>query len=228
MGFILDFVVLLIAFSTILTCWRRGFIRSLWEMGKTLISFGCAWLFGRSVGKLIATKFFNNIITKLILNNFLKQGISDVSSLSGGVSEPLKKLLKVCGINAEEMIAEAFENADTIDGVAESMALPISAAVSNLIGFVVTFVVVYFVLWLLVILLDKVLSLPVLKGINRFLGACFGLVCSIIIVIIFVAVVKAIAYCGVALGGDGVLMNLIDNSFIFKYFSNMKLLIMLN
>ena len=228
MGFILDLILLFIAFSTIFTCCRRGFVRSLWEMGKTLISFGCAWLFGRYVGELIATKFFDNLITKLILNNFLRQGISDVSSLAYGVPEPLKKLLKVCGINAEEMMSEALENADTIDGVAESMALPISAVISNLIGFVITFIIVYFVLWLLVITLDKVLSLPVLKGINRVLGAGLGLVCSVITVIIFVAVVKAIAYCGVALGGDGVLMNFIDDSCIFKYFSNLKLLIMLN
>ena len=228
MAFILDLILLLIAFYTIFSCCKRGFVRSMWEMGKTLISFGCAWLFGKFAGEFIATKYLDNLITKLILNNFLQQGVSDVSSLTYSISEPMRKLLQVCGINSEEIMSEAFENADTINGVAESIALPISAVISNLIGFIVVFVIAYFVLWGLVIILDKVVSLPVLKGVNRFLGACLGLVCSIIIVILFVAVVKAIAYCGVALGGKGILMNLMDDSCIFKYFSNLKLLIVLN
>ena len=228
MAFVLDLIGLLIAFCTIFACCKRGFVRSMWEMGKTLISFGCAWLFGKHAGEFIATKYLDNLIAKLLLNNFLQQGASDVSSLTYSISEPLEKLLQICGINAEEMMSEAFENADTIEGVAESLALPISEVISNLIGFIVTFVIAYFVLWLLVIILDKVVSLPVLKGLNRLLGACLGLVCSIMVVILFVAVVKAIAYCGVTLGGKGVLMNLIDDSCIFKYFSNLKLMIMLN
>ena len=197
-------------------------------MGKTLISFGCAWLFEKIVGNYIAVKWLDNLLTKLILNTFYRQGASDVSSLTCVISEPLEKLLKVCGINVEETISKAVENADDIENVAESIALPISVAISNLIGFVISFIIVYFALWLLVIILDKLVALTILKGINRLLGALFGVVCAVIVVIIFVAVVKAIAYCGVVLGGEGVLMNLMDDSCVFKYLSNLKLLIMFN
>lgn len=226
MGFILDIILLLIACSTIITCYRRGFVRSLWETGKTSVSFVCAWLFRKSIGEFIAVKFLDKWLTKLIFNNFARQDISDASSLTYEISEPLKKLMKVCGADADEIISGAISSNETVYDAAESIALPISAVISNLLGFVVAFIVVYFILWLVVILLDKVVSLPILNGVNRFLGACFGVACAAIFVIMCVFVVKVIAYCCVALGGKGILMKLIDGSRIFNFLSDLRLYVM--
>ena len=228
MGFILDLILLLIAFSTIFSCYKRGLVRSLWETGKTSISFVLALLLRKAIGEFVATKCLNKLIAKLIINNFLRQGISDVTLLPHELSSPLEKLLQVCGVDTEKIISEAVARNETVYDVAESMALPISSVISNLVGFVIAFIIAYFVLWLVVMLLDKVVSLPVLNGVNRLLGACFGVVCAVVFVIMCVFVVKVIAYFGVALGGKGILMQFIDDSYIFEIFSNLRLFVMFN
>ncbi len=226
MGILLDLIILVIVFGTIWTCYRRGFVQSLWEMGKTLISFVCALLAGHYIGRFIATKYFDKLFTRLFLNKLLQE---ESSSWIHTMPNALKKLMNICGVDIDRILLDTVDNTATIDTVAESMALPISSVISNLIGYVVAFIVSYFVFWLILMMLNKIAMLPGIKIINKALGACFGCVCAAIFVIIYVLAVRAIAYCGVALGGDGVVMALIDDSYLFKFISNMKLLnLMLN
>ena len=228
MGIILDLIILVIVVFTVVKCFKSGFVTSVWEAGKTVLSWGSALLFGGRLGDFFAEKYFDKVITNIVANKLSNINVYDIPSAIYELPEPLKRLMQICGVDIHEIVSDASSVANTIEDAAEAIALPISAVISNLIGYVVAFLGAYFIFLLIVTLLNKIASLPKLKQVNRVFGGCFGVVCSIVFVIMYVVATNTIAYIAVVVFDNDFIMNMIDSSYIFKFLSNIQLLNILN
>ena len=225
MGIVLDAIILLIVFFTVSRCFKKGFVTSVWEAGKNVLAIGIAWLLGKRIGGFLATNYFDDAIIKIITDKLSAQ---NTSSAIYDFIDPLKKLMQACKIDIDDIILKLSVNTHTVDDIAEAIALPISEVISNLIGYAVAFCGAYLIFWAVVILLNKLMVFPKLKQINGIFGGCFGVLCSTVFVIMFVVVTKIIAYCATVIWGNDYIMNLIDSSYIFKFISDIQLLIILN
>ena len=83
---------------------------------------------------------------------------------------------------AAEAGSDAVHQALADSGVYQAMAQKITHFIISLIACIVTYVVVYLVLHIILNVLDLVVKLPVLKGINRFMGMLAGGVKGFLIV----------------------------------------------
>ncbi len=216
MSYILDIALLLIIVLTIYVYYKRGFVRAVLGFGKTLLSYICAAAFGRLVGEYLAEKFFDKNITDIVYNTLEKNTFDN--SLDNGISPTFLKMAEKCGVDVESIIANA-EGREWIPDLADTIGGAISGVVSVLAGYILVFVVAYLVFLLGTFILETLVELPVLRTLNRLLGTCVGCLCSIVFAFLFVWCIKVIIYYVAASGERSSVLEMIDKTYLFKFFS---------
>jgi len=181
------------------------------------LSFICSAVFGRALGDALADSYFDKKITDMIYNTLLKH---EASVDADKIPSSLVLLAEKCGVDVESIL-KTSEAQDWQQNFASQAGTAISSVVSMLLGYVLVFVIAYLVFLIGSFILESIVELPVLRTINRLLGICLGAMCSIIFVFLFVFLVKVIIYCAVASGDRGAVLEMIEKTYLFKFFSGL-------
>ena len=200
MSIVLDLILLAIFVIAVISCWRRGFVRSLMR-------------FVSLIGAIIITRIFYPVVSGFLHDNLFFGKISgyirsvferDVGSTGKSVSDLFSELpeffVKFLNRFSTQQNAEGFYNHNpnaTPTQLSDYMAEPISRTISNVVAIVGLFLVSYILLKLLTLLIDRLVSIPLLNGLNHGLGIVFGVVLGIALVwvasILFHALVPKLA-----------------------------------
>lgn len=180
---ILDIIVIAIILISVFIGYKVGAARALFSLIGSIVSFLLAVLLGRYLTTLIYDGYIKSSIVKSISDSLT---INTQSALSQESLPPFVRFaLNFTGNSFESTAVDTFSDAPDI--IANGIEVGIRPIVTSVLSFALTgilFLIIYFLFrFLLLKLLLSVFKLPVLRGINRLLGA----VCSLITSVLFIS-----------------------------------------
>ena len=192
------FVVIAVIFITIGV--RKGFIKSLIQSAKLLITIVVTYF----VGPITSTFLKDGLIYPSVYDAFYKKADELYTSVGGsidafrqGIADFLKFVPEFL-LNAEkrEAILEdlAQKSAETgtagVESIAADIANPVADVSSAVLGYVLTFVLALILVTVLAWLLNEIADrVSIFGAVNSILGGVFGALKGIIILMIFAAII---------------------------------------
>ena len=162
----------------------RGFIKIVFSLLAMIITLAVVSVAAPRITTYIEENTeLDERITEKCLEHVEKNAQDRLDLEAQEKSEETRQQLEENGISGGELDALMDKAAEAgSDAVHQAMAQKITHFIISLIACIVTYVVVYLVLHIILNVLDLVVKLPVLKGINRFMGMLAGGVKGFLIV----------------------------------------------
>ena len=193
---ILDILFVLVAAIFIAVGVKRGFIKSLIQSAKLLLTIVATYFLGSPVAAFIREKF---VFQKVYDFWFAKiDGIYQQANSSLNVEEFRATVesapdFLLAPEKKAEILASLSEESGTamVESVSNSLANPVADVISGIIGYALTFVVAFIVLTVAAWLLTKIAErFAIIGTANRILGGVFGAVLGAIVLMIVAVIVK--------------------------------------
>ncbi len=230
----LDIIIIAIILFTVIRGAKRGFISTVFDFCKFIVSVILAFVFKDRVSEyIINTEIFASAkesvtqsLTKALSN--AGENISSADMLTAFEKENagLVRLIEAFGGSldkARQWIENmADESGNVAELAAEYIIEPASKVCSQVIAFIAIFVVSLIVLALLQKLLNLIFELPVLKQVNKTGGFLIGIVCAFFYVSLFCAAVAPLL-SNSELFGIEIPESLVENTVLFKFFTENNL-----
>lgn len=191
---ILDILFVLVAAIFIAVGVKRGFIKSLIQSAKLLLTIVATYFLGSPVAAFIREKF---VFQKVY--DFWFEKINGIYQSTSATTEELRATVESAPdfLLAPEKKAEILSSlseesgAAMVETVSNNLATPISDVISNIIGYALTFVLAFVVLTVAAWLLTKIAErFTVIGTANRILGGAFGAVVGVFVLMIIAVIVK--------------------------------------
>lgn len=201
---ILDILFIVIAAIFIAVGVKRGFIKSLIQSAKLILTIVITYFLGSPVATFLKEKFIfkgiydfwygkiDGIYQSANASLDTEKFRSNIESVPDFLLNPDKK--------AEILEATSEEaGAAMVESVSNSIANPMADVVSNILGYVLTFVLAFVVLTIVAWLLTKIADRIAFIGTaNRILGGVFGALVGVIVLTIIAAIIGFIDVNGAA------------------------------
>ena len=232
MGYVVDFIIVVIAVCVIINAWKKGFIQSVAGLVTGVVSFIAAYAFTPVLGDFIYKSFALDTLSAGIEKTIgslsrTDAGKFDLSSMFSEMPDALKQIIERYSVDSDklgEMCAGVTEGTEkTVEKLSEYIAAPIADTLSSAAAFIAIFVCSLIVLKLVVFVIDLIFKLPVLNSTNKTLGLLFG-VCEALILAVLISSVSAAVIT--ALGSvDPVTFGaqIVEDSYIMKTLSSLDL-----
>lgn len=216
----IDVFFILVFVLTVLTGYLRGFAVSLISLLRFAIAVPLAFYTSSKYSYIIYQKIIQVRATELISEKV--NSTIDFNSISASIRESADSLPFVLKNSVDLSFLEGLSSgsSDLTSQIVNNIVEPVAIAVIKIIIFVLTIVLFYVITWIIILLVKKIgkAENAPFKKTNKFLGAVFGLVKSVILIFTVAAVFEfIIEICG---SGN-------DNSFVtelksseFLYFIN--------
>ena len=220
----IDLILAVVILSVIFGSWRRGFIRSLFQLGSTLAAVVLAVVFYKELG----TYFYDSFVLAGIqprigeLLNGLTQELTaglDASAIVDALPEQIGNTAEAIGLNIEELLNSYLQNENlfSTEALCESLSASIAATVAHILAFAAIFFGALIALKLVGFVLDKVCKLPILNSANKFLGFLLGLAEALLL---GMAIAKlSVLVCNIygSLYADAACLHVEENTYIAKF-----------
>ena len=194
MGYIIDFIFVLVGLALILTCAKRGLIKSAIHFGKTILAFVFAYLFGSKLGQLVCEKWISAPVYDWVhgklegLYASAAEGFN-VESITSAfpdfvMSEDVKASLQSTSGSGEQLLND----------MTDAIATPAATVISNVIGYVGVFLISIILLSIAALLLTKLVEhISFLNTVNTVLGGILGLLIAVTVLFVAASAIKFVA-----------------------------------
>lgn len=217
MPLVLDILFVLIAAIFIIVGVKRGFIKSLIQSAKLLLSIVAMYFLGSHMAAFLREQFIFKGVYDFVygkVDGLYKEATASLNTDELLASFPEFLLNDEVRANIENATSEESGTA-LVESVTNSIANPVSDVFSNILGYALTFVLALIVLsiaaWFLTKLADRI---TFIGKINRILGGVWGALMGIIILFMIASVIKFL--------GTG--SPLYDETVVVKFFGDSILL----
>lgn len=185
---IIDVLIVFSVVAMIWLGWKSGFLLKIVEMASSLFGLIASLLLARPFSNLL-DQWFGEGLEERIRTNFLEQS----PSLSQNVTEPnLRQALE--DLSMPDFIKDLISNSIDYDTVTASIIDAITPLFKTMILLVIAFVSLFIgsmiVFFFLKILSRMVTKIPVIKQIDKVLGALFGLFKVTIIIYVLLLILS--------------------------------------
>ena len=216
LALVLDLLFVLVAALFIFVGVRKGFIKSLIQSAKLILTTVITYFLGSPVAAFIKETF---VFPKVYASWYERiNGVYQQANESLNIDEFRTTIESTPDLLlAPEKKAEILESlseesgAALVESVSTSIANPIAGAISNIIGYALTFIVTLVLLtvaaWLLTKIADRV---SVIGTANRILGGVFGAMLGTIVLVLVAVIIGFIDAEG-AVYPDTVIVKLLGN-----------------
>jgi uncharacterized membrane protein required for colicin V production len=195
-GIILDVVIVAIIALTVYSCYKKGLV----NLAVGLIAV---------VAAIVLSIMFYKPITNLVIE---KTSLDE--TIENKLNETFGEQVKFMGI-ASYLETEADNIVNGTQNETEYVVASVMAEKTvSLIVFIAIFTIVRVVLFALTFVADAITSLPILKQIDDVGGIVYGLVKSLLIIYVVLAVVSVI----VSLTANTSITEVISSSYVTKFF----------
>lgn len=207
MAYVWDGLLILILVVAILIGRKRGFAKMLVRVVGSVLALVVAF----SLSDQIAGGIFDSFLAKGIKEGIVAQ-VPDLSpdSIEEGVSAALDKmpgyvttLMKQQNIDTKTLashVADSFRttsDASPAETVAETIVTqavrPLTVLLLRVICFLVLLILLMILVRVLARLVDRFFTLPVLRGVNRVLGAALGALQGVLLILVATALLQIVA-----------------------------------
>lgn len=202
MAYIIDGVVILIFLLAIVIGSKRGFIKTM----SGVLSFAAALVVAMLLKGAVAELVYNLAVEPPLLASLEEQlagvgtEIQNLENAFNSLPGLVKNLLVQVGVQDVDSLTQTMKLgadgslAQSIADVVRSVVMPVLEAVCML----VLFILAHIVASLLLRVLDVLAKLPLLKQVNKSLGAVAGIISGVLWVLLAVSVVQIVAALGSA------------------------------
>lgn len=219
---ILDIVVIAIFAVCIIYGYTKGFVRAVYGLFSSIISYIVSCIFARDFSIVIAqTPIFKSV------SGSLYESLDGIEFASGGavatneiVTDSTAELFERIGFSLDEinryvtsLVSQGVDN--VTDGVKEYVIEPVLNTFAYSIAFLIIFIGALLVLKVVCFLLDKTMSFSGLAGVNKFFGVVLGVLAALVYSMVFCLLAVAIIPY-LATNGVDISIKSIDETHLFK------------
>lgn len=225
MFFVLDVLALIIFFGTIISCYHKGFFKAFFGTIKVIVSVVVAYLFMPTLSYFFRTKFIQKTVSGAIEERVsaIVNGVADkinLQKLFADMPTEFADILNRYGADTEKLAERYGHMTDAAEenvvDLAQTIAFPVVKTISDVLSFIAIFILAFVVLTIAIKLVSLVLKLPVLSGIDKFLGFVLGLVSGAILLWVYCNVVSIGINAFNAIKPGMLGNDVVENTFIIK------------
>ncbi len=232
MGYVIDFIIVVVAVTAIMNAWKKGFIMSVSKLVTGIVSFIAAYAFTPAAAEYIYDKFALKTLSGGIAKTIgslsrTDAGKFDLSAMFSDMPDALKQIIERYSVDQGKLgkmcAGVTAGSEETVNKLSEYIAAPIAETISSAVAFIGLFLIALVVMNLAVFLIDTIFKLPVLNSTNKMLGLLFGVGEALIFAVIISSVSAAVL---TALGSvDPVTFgaHVVERSYIMKTLSSIDL-----
>ena len=221
--YIYDLVLVLLAIIFICVGRKNGALKMLFLLIGSAVAVAAATVLSSFTADFLFAGFLReellaSVVQALPDSNDLNELLASVSSKSPAVSTALALLINF-GTKTDtldSLIASAAEN--TAATIVDSFISPIVIALLQSVTFILYLIIIAFLIKLIAKSLGLVNKVPVIGGINRFVGGIFGVVFAALIVFVLTVAVRVVLASGIST--DILSEQTIQNSLVYHYVYN--------
>jgi len=226
MGIILDLIVVAIVVFFIITSAKRGFVRTLLDV----VAFFLSLYLSITFSGVLAEGAYNLFIKDAIVQT-VEESTSGLTTSLVNIEEALDSMPDFIANAAENYgvsnkgFAEFLSTADNGVGFAEHavdyVAKPIIVNALKTVLYIILFIVLCVILKFVARIVNKLFNIPIIGGLNKTLGAIFGLVKGTVIAAALCIAISII----VSLTKDGFLIftnENIESTYLFKLLASIN------
>lgn len=186
-------VALIIVFAVcIIVSMRKGFLSSLLSVVCVLLSIAAATVFSEPLAQLCYDNVLDNAVTVKVEES-LGEGLESIDqalnaeSVNQVIPDFLNEGIAKLGIDTDSVIqsleATDLSLHDIASKISQQIIRPAAIVILKIIAFILIYAVARFLLGLVAKFLSGAAKLPFLKDVNKWLGAIFGAVKGLAIVV---------------------------------------------
>lgn len=236
MSFIFDLILIVVAAAAVYRGISKGFIKSAMHFASLILAIVCVFIFTAPVAAWLEDGFIKNgvsQITKESLDSIVNAGTEqfDIDEVLADRPESLSEFADRFDFDIgdiEEYYNEFLANltrSDALEALSEKIAAPTASALSTVAAAVIIFVAVLIVCAIVTYVLDLLCRLPVLKQLNKLLGALFGVASAFVSAWAIANICVGLVYALNTIRGDIFNEAAITGSFILKLFVDFGLIL---
>ncbi|SDM68309.1 CvpA family protein [Acetanaerobacterium elongatum] len=194
---VLDGIFVLIILISVFMAWRRGFVHTVLSFlgfiaAAAVSGYYCGRVAQFFYEKVIAQPLYDSILKKVLTLVPTGEIINKVENIGDVLPGFVTALFNAAAIKTNEQISQTLSG--TAEAVArtvcDAVAAPLLLSLLSLVAFFVLFGLLMVIVNILVSVVGKVFELPVLSGINRFLGGIVGVLNGVLLCMVAAAILK--------------------------------------
>lgn len=217
----LDLICIGILVASGLIAYKRGLLKTLYGFCSTLVSAIVGYFVYPYVSRIIInnTGLMGKIKEKVIISLKLDEMTGSSNEVIQGLKLP--DFIKDILISKENQNSVIYKLLDAESGsVADYVGGTIATLIINVFTFIAVLIVVTIICHLITGLMNWVTKLPVIHSVNKIGGLVVGLVWGVLLIWLICTVLTFVS----GIQNSGKLVELIDNSSIFRLFNNSNLI----
>lgn len=208
MGIIFDIILIAIVALNIFICYKKGLVKLAVGLIAVFVSIILAVILYKPVSNLIIEKTeIDENIKNAIIENFTSEENTEEKQDDGFMKYIESYVDDTVNKTRNEIVVEASET--------------IAVKVINIGAMLGIFIIARVILILLTFVADIITGLPILKQFNEVGGVLYGIIKSLLIIYVILAILFFIVY----ITGNTTISEAIANSFITKFFYEHNLLL---
>lgn len=208
MGIIFDIILIAIVALNIFICYKKGLVKLAVGLIAVLVSIILAVILYKPVSNLIIEKTqIDENIRDAIIENFTSEENTEENKDDGFMKYIESYVDDTVNKTRNEIVIEASGT--------------IAVKVINICVMLGIFIIARVILILLTFVADIITGLPILKQFNEIGGVLYGIIKSLLIIYVILAILFFIVY----ITGNTTISDAIANSFITKFFYEHNLLL---
>ena len=211
MGIILDIILIAVILLNVIICYKKGLVKLAVGLVAVLISIILALMLYKPIS--------NIIIKNTEIDEKIKESIINTLTIENGENKENNTSDKGMMKYMQSYVDNAV-NKTKNEIVIEASEI-VSIKIINICAFLGIFIVVRILTFLLTIIADIIMSLPILKQFNKTGGIVYGVIKSLVIIYLVLAIIFAITY----ITGNTTISDAISKSYITKIFYNNNVLL---
>lgn len=236
MSFVIDLIIIVVAVTAILHGVAKGFIKSAMRFVSIILALILTSTFTPALASWLDEAYMNSQVSAVVenaLDSIVEMGSErlDFEEVLNDQPEALLSLAERFNIDISDIESyytgalDDLTESDALAALSSEIAAPTSSTISTVCAAIIIFVGTMIVGAIVALILDLLCRLPVLKQLNRTLGALFGvanaLLCAWIIANISVGLINALE----AMQGSVFNESVIESSLILKLFVDAGLIL---
>lgn len=213
----IDVILAAVILATVICAWRRGFVRSFFQLCTTVASVVIAAVFYKELGAYFYDAFIHDAIVPAMQEWIAQFGAQATTDLASLLPENVREAAESIGVDLSALAAESGVAA-SIEAFGDSFAVSLATAISQIAAFAALFFGALIVLGLICFLLDKLAKHTVLDKPNKFFGFLLGVAEAFVLGIVLSKVAASVCSAYGSVHPDFLYTEVAKNTYIAKFF----------
>lgn len=235
MGYILDILIVALFAACVIYGAKKGFFKSLMSLVTGIAAYVSAYAFTPALSLYIKDKFIIDGVRSSLTKTFFS--IAEGASATAGeklydvnklLQDPqVSKMLESFGgaeFSPEKLVDSTPDAFSAVEGLANTVADPISTMISDVVAFGLLFVLSLLVLKIITVLVGTFFKLPVLSTLDKTMGVVFGIAAGVFFSMFAIILITSLC-ATLESASPGTFSNeIVENSLIIRLFSDTNIL----